>query len=411
MKIVFFTDFFHPSIEGVTASVTLFSNALRRQGHRVYIVAPAHTKPLPGEHPDVIRLPSVPSVWHKGMRDGILTPKLGKVIKDLDADIYHFHSLGMTGMAGMRLMMDLDLPSVSTYHTDWEHYAKVYRGMWAGLVTGSLLGPFIVNQPKAWPETVSGMKPKRSLKEWNDNMVHNLIRVSNEYFDMIIAPSNKMKVMLEGYRVSRPIKVLATGIDPDDFMVKVARATSTTTELLYVGRIAKEKNIDVLFTAMQILKRRKANVRLRLVGPGPYLARMRQKVRENNLQSHITLAGGLPRKAALATYGESDIFVFPSLTDTQALVLNEAAFCGLPLLFSDPDISALALNGVTGRFVEPTGEAYADAIEELSQKKALQKQYGKAAQAAAQSIIIDQQATKLVTIYKKAIKSHDQAEA
>jgi glycosyltransferase involved in cell wall biosynthesis len=255
------------------------------------------------------------------------------------------------------------------------------------------------------------MKPKRSLKEWNDNMVHNLIRVSNEYFDMIIAPSNKMKVMLEGYRVSRPIKVLATGIDPDDFMVKVARATSTTTELLYVGRIAKEKNIDVLFTAMQILKRRKANVRLRLVGPGPYLARMRQKVRENKLQSHITLAGGLPRKAALATYGESDIFVFPSLTDTQALVLNEAAFCGLPLLFSDPDISALALNGVTGRFVEPTGEAYADAIEELSQKKALQKQYGKAAQAAAQSIIIDQQATKLVTIYKKAIKSHDQAEA
>lgn len=411
MKIIYFTDFFHPSIEGVTASVTLFSDALRAQGHRVYIVAPAHTKPIPGEHPDVIRLPSFPSVWHNGMRDGILTPKLGKLIKDIDADIYHFHTLGMTGLAGMRLMLDLDIPSISTYHTDWEHYAKVYRGMWAGLVTGSLLGPLLVNQPKAWPETVSGMKPKRSLKEWNDNMVHNLIRVSNEYFDSIIAPSNKMKTMLEQYGVSRPIDVLATGIDPHDFNAPFEQHSSSTTELLYVGRIAKEKNIDVLFQAMLELKRRKADAHLRLVGPGPYLNRLRQKVREHALERYITLEGGLPRHKALATYRETDIFVFPSMTDTQALVLNEAAFCGLPLLFSDPDISALALDKQTGWYVKPTGKAYADAIVELSNHTSLMKKYGAAARKAAEAITIDQQAKKIMTLYKKAIRAHGKREA
>lgn len=408
MKIVYFTDFFHPSIEGVTASVTLFSDALRKQGHKVYIVAPAHTHPIKGEHPDVIRLPSVPSVWHKGMRDGILTPKIGKLIKDLDADIYHFHTLGMAGMSGMRLMLDLDMPSVSTYHTDWEHYARVYPRMWAGLITGSLLGPFIVNQPKAWPETVSGLKPTRNLKEWNDNMIHNLIRVSNEYFDLIIAPSVKIEHMLEGYGVTRPIEVLATGINPDDFSIKPTphRKANKITQVLYVGRVSKEKNIDVLFDAMTILKREKQNVQLRLIGPGPYLARLRQKVKEARLSSYIILEGGLPRNEALETYAQADIFAFPSMTDTQALVLNEAAFSGLPLLFSDTGISALALDGVTGLAIEPTGEAYAQAIMRLATSPSERRRFGIAAQEKAQAIVVDRQTPELLKIYRKAIRIH-----
>ncbi|MBP9827521.1 glycosyltransferase, partial [Candidatus Saccharibacteria bacterium] len=214
LTIVFYTDFFHPSLEGVTASVSLFADALRRLGHRVYVVAPAPARKYHLDHPDVIRLPSMKSVWHKDMRDGIMTPRSAKYIKSLKADIYHFHTNGPTGLGGMRLMFDLHIPSVATYHTDYEQYSKVYPRLWAGLLTGSLIGPMIAKAPvHSWPESLSGMKPKRTFKEWNDNMIHNLIRVSYEFIEHVIVPSEKMARMLRSYGVSRPITILPTGIN------------------------------------------------------------------------------------------------------------------------------------------------------------------------------------------------------
>ncbi len=405
MKIVFFTDFYAPSLNGVTAAIDLFANALRDRGHRVYIVAPASDTPV-HDHPDVIRLPSIPSVWHKGLRDGILTPKYGRLIKDLNADLYHFHTNGQTGLSGMRLMFENHIPSVFSYHTDYEEYAKVYRGMWAGILTASLIGPLVINQPKAWPETLQGVKPKRNFEQWNQTMVQNLIRASVEAFAEIIVPSAKMKEKLISYGVTRPINILPTGMNPDEFPAYNTQPKDKddqTTTILYVGRVAQEKNMGVLLKAFALAYKQDTSLRLCVVGPGPYLPRMRARVRELGLSRAVVTTGGLPREEALERYAYADIFAFPSMTDTQALVLNEAAYMRVPLIYSDPDLSLVAGDGTSGILAPPKPEPFAEAIIKLAHNPALRQKMGEAAHKKAAEFTIDKQATKLETIYKRII--------
>lgn len=407
MKIVLFTDFYYPDLNGVSAAVELSAQGLRDLGHRVYIVAPAAARPTPEDHEDVIRLPSTPGVWYKDMRDGIMTPKSARRIRDLEADIYHFHTNGMTGIGGMRLMFALDMPAVAHYHTDYEEYAKIYKGMWAGILTASLFGPLFVGQQKAWPESLQGIRPKKSFKAWNDNMVQNLIRLSYEYFGRVIVPSQKMKDKLQQYGVTTEITVLPTGLNPTEFNLALPKPNNTRFELLYVGRVSREKNVDVLIDTMKLLVQQKANVHLTIVGPGPhYLTRIRHRVGDERLKRYITLTGGLPREQALQYYQQADAFLFPSLTDTQALVLNEAAYTSLPMIFADPEISVIAEDQKTGILAAPNGQAFAAAVQTLIAKPALAKKYGRAAHQRATLLTIDHQAKALEKIYSYAIKHH-----
>lgn len=406
MKIIFFTDFYHPLVNGVTAAVDLWANGLREKGHRVYIVAPASDEPV-NDHVDVIRIPSVPSVWHKGLRDGIITPKYSRIIKNLKPDLYHFHTNGATGIAGMRLMFELKIPSVFSYHTDYEEYAKVYRGMWAGILTASLIGPAVINYPKAWPETLQGVRPKRSFSMWNTAMVQNLIRASVEYFDQVIVPSAKMERKLHDYGVTKPINILPTGLDLNDFPAKFSLPKDKNDKIitvLYVGRVAREKNIDVLLEGFSLARIKNNRLRLCIVGPGPYLHRLKTKVKDLHLTRHVIITGGLPREEALRRYAYADMFVFPSMTDTQALVLNEAAFMHVPIIYSDPEISDITVHNKTGILARPEPVHLAEAILELADNPTKRRALGKAGHTLAEKYSIDRQTNYLLRIYKKALR-------
>ena len=408
MKIVFFTDFYHPSIEGVTASVELWATALRSRGHRVYIVAPAPAKPLASDHPDVIRLPSVPSVYHKGLRDAALTPRMGERIRQLDADIYHSHTNGFCALAGMRLMVDLDVPSVATYHTDLEKYSKVHKGVWTGIFMGSLIGPFIAKKREKIPEMIRGMKPAGSLQEWNTQMIQNLLQVCYQQYDQVIVPSQKISDLLKSYGVTRLITIIPTGLEPNDFqIIKRPKLQSAKTQLLYVGRVSKEKNIDLIIDMMQLLQHQLPDqFNLKMVGPGLYLEGAKRRVKQLELSRVISFTGSLSRQEALKSYNSADIFVFPSTTDTQALVLNEAAYTQLPLLFSDPEISVVAIDGVSGCLLPAKPQAYADAVISLSKDAKRRKSYGTAGHKLAAKLTMDTQVRKLETIYDKVIANH-----
>lgn len=407
MKIIFFTDFYFPDLNGVSAAVELSAQGLRELGHRVYIVAPAASHPTPEDHPDVIRLPSTPGLWYKEMRDGILTPKYGNLIKNLKPDLYHIHTNSLTGIGAMRLMFSLNMPAVAHYHTDYEEYSKIYRGMWTGLLVASLFGPLAVGKQEDWPESLQGIRPQKSFKAWNDNMVKNLIRISYEYFGHIIVPSTKMEEKLRSYGVTSEIHVLPTGLDTHEFASEHKPKQSDNYQLLYIGRVSKEKNTDVLIDAMKVVKKTTKNVHLTIVGPGPYyLNKIRQKVVDAGLQDLITITGGLPRKQALEYYRNANVFLFPSMTDTQALVLNEAAYSSLPIIFSDPEISTIAQDKKTGLLVPPTGKDYADAILQLMKNPTEAQKFGREGHKLASKITILHQAKELEKIYTATIKSH-----
>jgi glycosyltransferase involved in cell wall biosynthesis len=128
---------------------------------------------------------------------------------------------------------------------------------------------------------------------------------------------------------------------------------------------------------------------------------MRSQVRELGIAGAVVTTGGLPREEALERYSYADIFAFPSMTDTQALVLNEAAYMHLPLVYSDADLSLVAEDGVSGVLVAPEPEAFAKTLLELADDPDRCQKLGDAAHKKACEYTISKQAKKLEEIYKR----------
>ena len=97
--------------------------------------------------------------------------------------------------------------------------------------------------------------------------------------------------------------------------------------LLYVGRIAREKNIELLFEA---LRQWPSDAILLLVGGGPALESLKSEAEARGLATRIRFAGFVPRIDLPPIFAAATLFVFPSITDTQGVVLSEAQSNGLP---------------------------------------------------------------------------------
>ena len=131
--------------------------------------------------------------------------------------------------------------------------------------------------------------------------------------------------------------------------------------LLYVGRISREKNLDVLAAAYRQLREAKVPVRLFIVGIGPYLEALQELIPD------AVFAGYLAGEALATAYASADIFVFPSTTDTFGNVIIEAQAAGLPAIVSDLGGPAeLITEGVNGLITKAHDvEAFARAVRQL----------------------------------------------
>jgi glycosyltransferase involved in cell wall biosynthesis len=147
--------------------------------------------------------------------------------------------------------------------------------------------------------------------------------------------------------------------------------------VLYVGRLAREKGLDVLLQAAASLP-----VQVMIVGTGPERARL-----EEAAPANATFLGQLDQDAVAREYAQADVFVLPSLSEPWGMVLNEAAAAGLPLVATDAAGAAhdLVEDGANG-FLVPAGDAVAlrDALERLAGDPALREQAGRRSRELAQ---------------------------
>jgi len=104
----------------------------------------------------------------------------------------------------------------------------------------------------------------------------------------------------------------------------------TAQVLLYVGRVAREKNLGLLFAAFDRLAQTYASLYLFIVGGGPWEVQARRLASSLKAASRVVFSGPVSRKEVAAYYSAGDIFTFPSMTETQGLVLSEALGAGLP---------------------------------------------------------------------------------
>jgi len=332
MRVGFFTECYRPIVNGVVASIDALREGLRAHGVEVTMVAP-HFPHFVDDARDVVRVPSLPLPTPTAYR--LCVPYLNAVDRGRvrGIDLVHAHSPFVTGWMGASFARRNNVPLVFTYHTRLDAYAHY--------------APF----DRATTE--------RAMVE--------LTRRYANAADAVIVPTGAMESRLRELGVRAPIAVVPSAIDVERFaagrrsaLVRARLGADGGAPLaLVVSRLGMEKNVELALDALAHF----AELRLAIVGEGPHRAALEERARRLGVAGRVRFTGALARERLPDVYASADAFVFPSITDTQGLVLAEALAAGLPVVAVESEASREVLSGA-GRVVPPDAAALAGAIRD-----------------------------------------------
>ncbi|QDC76011.1 glycosyltransferase family 4 protein [Candidatus Methylopumilus universalis] len=339
MNILFISDVFFPRVNGVSTSINTFATELRALGHQVTLIAPSYTDEDKQEE-WIVRVPS-----HKiyfDPEDRLMN--FGKLkallpwIRDKHFDVIHIHTPFTAHYVGIHFGKKLDIPVVETYHTFFEDYLHHYL-------------PFI-------PQFIS-RKLARTISRRQCNAV-----------DGIVSPSKPMLDVLKQYWIKTPAEVVATGLDDSSFAHVDGEHFRMSHDiplaqpmLLFVGRVAHEKNIGFLLEMHVELIKKHPDALLVITGEGPAEESIKHSIDKLDISNKVRMIGYLDRSHELiACYKAADIFVFASKSETQGLVLLEAMAQGTAVV-------AIAELGTKSILIEGEGVLIAkDDINDFADK-------------------------------------------
>ena len=309
MKILFVSDVYFPRVNGVSTSIETFRTNLRALGHTVHLVAPDYLTQSADEN-GVLRVPArrVPL----DPEDRFMSYRW--VMQHLDQfrgeqyDIIHVQTPFVAHYLGTNLSRLLGVPCVETYHTFFEEYLYHYI-------------PLL-------PRKLLRFAAKRFSRHQGNSL------------DGMVVPSHPMLQVLRDYGITTPTEVIPTGIAPESFVPgdraafrrKFGIAPDRPT-LLFVGRVAHEKNIDFLLKVVDRVRHEVADVLFVIAGEGPARDSLAHEVSALGLGANVMFLGYMNRHTELnSCYCSADIFIFASRTETQGLVLLEAMAQGVPVV-------------------------------------------------------------------------------
>lgn len=364
LKVALFTDNYGPGHSGLLYAVHFLEGELLKEGHEVIVVAPACDGPNPYRgHParseyrlPALRIPGVPSAVARGKG-------FERIIEHFKADppdVIHVQGLGSVGMLGVWTADQAEVPLLVTWHTDFEAYADHY----------SHLTPFLDAFYRLLKLNTQGMKrPSLSdMRRWlrtgwfsrgiSRRHILNAARGMLEAADLVTTPSDKTALRVRELAPASHIRVEPNGVDALPSTEPLAPAPGP--RIIYVGRIAPEKGIPLLLEAFEWVRDEIPNAELMFVGDWRTSQLLKQKLLAARRRGGVTLVGQVPRERVGAYLASASVFAFPSLTDTQALVLHEAAHAGLPIVTVDGELRLVVDEGVNALVApRPTPEALA----------------------------------------------------
>lgn len=383
---------------------------LEALGHEVYIFAPKPDRRYCEASPRVTRFPAVKGLFFDDYRCSVFfPPRTRRHVDTLGLDLVHFHTPGQVGLFGAYYARRHGIPLVTTYHTDLYEYVTHYPGALPGVVALSLLAPYVTGGGKSAHRTsLSCAVPERSVDRWNQKAVERCMTLVHNSCDLVITPSVKMQAQLGGWNTTSRIATLPSGVDEipaTEAEIAAARREYSITEddqvVLYVGRIGSEKNLSRLIDSFTHVARRCPRARLLLIGPGDEDGRLRAQAAASPYAARITFTGRMKRESLGAYYALADVFAFPSKADTQALVVNEAAWAATPVAMVDRNISQIVEDGVSGLFAADTAEDFGDKISILLEQPQRAAAMGRAARERAAQLTTRTQAAKLSRLYEE----------
>ncbi|GAA0229861.1 glycosyltransferase [Cryptosporangium japonicum] len=437
LRIAHFSDTFLPRRDGVITSIRTLAGALAERGHESVLFAPEYPARTPVGFP-VVGLPSVPC----GVADLRLAtwPRSRQVarVAAVSPDVVHVHTPGPAGLLGVLAAAKLGLPLVQTYHTDLHAYLEAYkipttalrviRAAYARRLAGP--SPFgDTDRPPAGTASgtflVGARTPERrraalrvvrgAAGAWRSERRSatrcGLLDAANAAFfggtDVVVVPTaavlRRSPLPIDPARVvqvptgvrERPAPAGARAAFRDRYGIP-----GDAPLVLFVGRVNREKNVDALLAATATLASSLPDVRVALVGAVYEPRWLAGLLRTHGVGDRVVTTGQLPAADVAEAYAAADVFAFPSLTDTQGLVLQEAALAGLPVVLSD---TVLHAHGpLAGAAVCASGDGFAAAIAALLIDPALAAATATACRAAALRHTPDAYGAAIEAVYHRA---------
>lgn len=338
-NIAYFTNTYLPFVGGVSNSVHLYAEYLRRGGVNVLIYAPTYSEQsedTPGVR-RIIAIPSAGSTEFSLPLPGSLKPMIDFAAQEFD--LVHVHHPFLLGETGMRMARGEQLPLVFTYHTQYEQYTH--------------------NVPLNEETTAKA-----------------LIKHASEFCemcDLVIAPTEGIRALLRARGVTSRIEVLPSGIELARFLTADPRPVRAKLGLgadqpllLHVGRLSREKNLEYLFNAVLIALEALPDAVFVVAGKGPDEDTLRALVSERGVAAdRVCFLGPVIGDDLIALYAAADLFVFASTSETQGMVLVEAMAGATLVIALDADaMRDIVRDGENGRLLPDTATpaAYAEAI-------------------------------------------------
>ena len=370
MRIALVTETFLPEVNGVAMTLGRLVEGLREEGVEVLVVRPLQKAEARAEFDDdVLLVPGLPIPGYDELRMGV--PVVDQLLKQLGhwkPDVIHIATEGPLGIAALYVAETIRRPVSSTFHTNFHQYSNHYN---LGLIKDFALV---------------------------------YLRIAHNNCGCTLVPTQEMANELASMGFKNT-GVLSRGVDVDlfcsskrdDKLRKEWGLGPADRAYLYVGRIAKEKNIDLAIEAFERASGQDPTARCVVVGGGPELERLKQE------HPQVIFAGMRKGEDLARHYASGDVFLFPSVTETYGNVVVEAMASGLAVVCYDYAAGRERIShGENGLLAEFGNER--DFIEQvIAAEKLLPEEFSSLRKRARESAL-EASWSKVISDFRKALE-------
>lgn len=352
------TDAFPPTTDGTSTVAQNYAYQINKNFGKAIVITPKNPNQLDYRYDyEIFRYKS----WWVPSREGYsvgwpFKDELHQAIIDMNLDILHSHAPLATSYYFRRVVEKKKIPVVLTYHTKYEY-------------------------------DIDKRVPTKKGKAFAYNFLLNNINAADEVWVTSEGTVDSLrKIGYKGDYVVMPngCDLPVTNVsDYDVAMIKRKHNIPDNVPLfIYTGRMIWYKNIELILDACKMLKNDGKDFRLIMLGFGADETAIKRYIFKLGLRDNIIWTGKvLDRKELLGYYGISDLLLFPSVFDTNGLVVREAASCATPSLLVAGSCAAEGItDGKTGFLCVESAHSIARKMAEIMDKKELLKTVGKNAQ-------------------------------
>ncbi len=391
MRIGLFTDSYPPFINGVSTSVAMLKKALEKKGHTVYVVtvsANALKFEIDNEN-NIIKIPGIPIGIYDYRISRIYPISMINTMKNWKLDVIHSHTEFGIGIFARLFAKQFNIPLVHTYHTLYEDY------------THYITHGYFDKSSKKIVEYLTKFYCDKTAKE-------------------LIVPTNKIyNLFKEKYKFEKSIHIIPTGIEVDRFFEENVDKKEVATlgkklglskkdyVIIFVGRLAEEKNVEFLLKSQKNLQNKIPNLKLLIVGDGPDKEKYEKLSKEYNIDKSTIFTGKASWEEIPLYYHNANLFATASTTETQGLTVIEAMASSVPALcIDDESFKGTVIDNLNGKIFKNNTE-YENDVLELYKSKDIQK-YKEQARIQAEHCSSSAYAERVLEVYKRAIKEKEE---